>query len=105
MRLYSCLEEIQRSRRVGIGRNFLSSRIMHLRHVTNERHYVTKEFHQATNAHTLACTNAEHWEYRACDESLADTLTHLILCKCLFFKEFLHQSLVVLCSSLNELLM
>ena len=78
---------------------------MHLRHLTHEGHHVAEEFHQSANTHRTTAADAEHGEDGACDESLADTLAHLILGERLLLEELLHQVLVVLGSSLHECLM
>ena len=78
---------------------------MKLWHFAYERHNIAQELHQTANAHILACTNAEHWEDRTCNESLADAFAQLVLRESLLFEEFLHKSFVVLSCSLYERLM
>ena len=102
MWLHTSLEEIQRLRTVRIRSNLFATSVVQLRHLANERNYITQEFHQAAYTHILACANAEYWEYRACNQTLADTLAKFIFGKSFLFEEFLHQSLIVLGSSLNE---
>ena len=102
MWLHSRLEEIERCRTVRVGSHLFTTCIVHLRHLANEWHYIAQELHQTANAHVLTCTNAEHGEYRACHESLADTLTQFVLCQSLFLEEFLHQAFVVLGGSLHK---
>ena len=98
----ACLEEVNTLRTIGIRSNFLTTGIMHLRHLAYERNNVAQELHQAVNAHRLACANAEYREDAASYQSLADTLTKFILCQAFTLEEFLHQALVVFGSSLNE---
>ena len=62
MWLYACLEEINRLWSIYIDRHFLTTCIVNLRHLVNERNNVAKELHQTTDTHTLNCTNAEYWE-------------------------------------------
>ena len=102
MRLNTSLEEIDRLWSVSIDGNLLATSVVHLRHLVNMRNNIAQELHQTANTHILACTNAEYREDAASNQSLADTLAKLVLCKCLSLKELLHQSLVILSSSLNE---
>ena len=102
MGLHSCLEEIERCGTIAIGSHLFSTCIVNLWHLAHERHYIAQELHQTANTHILACTYAEHWEYRARHESLADTLAQFVLCQSLFLEEFLHQAFVVLGSSLHK---
>ena len=102
MRLYAGLEEINRLRTVGIDSNLLATSVVYLWHLIYVRHYVAQELHQTANAHVLACTNAEYWVNAASNKSLADALTQFVLSKSFCLKELLHQSLVILGSSLYE---
>ena len=58
--------------------------------------------HRCSIVEVLTCTNTENREDRTCYEALTDTCTQLIFCKSLLFKELLHQSFVIFCSSFNE---
>ena len=102
MRLYASLEEINRLRTVGIDSNLLTTSVVYLWHLVNVRNHVAQELHQATYTHILACTNAEYREDATSNQTLADTLTQLVLCKSLCLKELLHQALVILGSGLYE---
>ena len=104
MRLHTGLEEVERCGAVRFGSHFLTTSVVHLRHFADERNNVSKELHQTANTHVLACTYAEHGEYRTCHESLADTLAKFVLCQSLFLEELLHKSLIVLGGSLHECL-
>ena len=99
---HACLEEIYRLRTIGVDSNLLTASVVHLRHLIYVRYYVAQELHQTAYAHVLTCADAEEWEYAASHQTLADALTELILCQGLCLEELLHQSLVILCSSLYE---
>ena len=102
MWLNACLEEINRLRSVSINRHFLTTCVVNLRHLVNERNDVAKELHQTADTHTLHRTYAEYREDRTGNKSLTYTLTHLVLCQSLCLEELIHKSLVILSSSLHE---
>ena len=102
MWLNTCLEEIEGCRTVSNNRNLLATCIVNLRHLIDERNDIAKELHQAAHTHVFSCTDTEHREDGACDEALAYTLAHLVLCELLCLEEFLHQCIVVLSGSLYE---
>ena len=102
MRLHTSLEEVNTLRTITVWRNLLTTCIMQLWHLAYERNYIAQELHQAVNTHRLTCTDAEHREDATGNQSLADTLAKFIFSQALAFEEFLHQSLIVLGSSLNE---
>ena len=102
MRLHTGFEEIERFRAVAVGSHFLAACVVQLRHLADEGNNVAEEFHQSAHSHILACANAEHGEYTACDKSLSNTFAHFVLSESFFFEEFLHQSFIVLCCCLHE---
>ena len=101
MRFHARLEEINTFRTIRVRNNLLTASVMQFRHIINKRNNITQEFHQAVNAHRLTCTNTENREDATSNQTLADTFTHLIFSQALAFKEFLHQALVIFCSSFN----
>ena len=102
MRLYACLEEIERCRTCGIGSDLLATGVAYLRHLAHERNNIAQELHQTAHTHILACADAEHGEDRTGYQTLADTFAHLVLSEALALEEFLHQCIIVGCSSLYE---
>ena len=102
MWLHTSLEEVERLWAVGVRSNLLTTCVMQLWHLADERYYVAKELHKSPDTHVLARTNAEYREDGAGYESLAYSLTELVLRKRLLLEELLHQSFVVLGSSLNK---
>ena len=100
--LYACLKEINAGGTVLGGNYFLAAGIVHLGHFVHEGNHVAKELHQSAHTHILACTHAEHGEDAARHHTLANTFAHLVFGQLLGLKEFLHQCLIVLSSSLNE---
>ena len=102
VRFHTRLEKVNALRAIAVRSNFLTTSIVQLRHIVNERNHIAQELHQAANAHRLTCANTEYREDATSYQSLADTLTHLILCQALALEELLHQSLVVLGSCLDK---
>ena len=102
MGLHTCLEEIERCRSVGVGRNILAGSILDNGHLADERHHITQELHQTAYTHVATCADTEYGENRTCNEALADTLTHLVLCQILTLEELLHQRVVASSSSLYQ---
>ena len=105
MWFHTRLEEVERLWTITVWRNLLTTSIMNLRHLVNERNNITQELHQTTNTHALTCTYAENREDRTGNKTLTNTCTQLIFCQCFLFKELLHQALIILGSSLNECFM
>ena len=104
MGFYSCLEEIERCGAIGIGLHLFTLGIHYGGHLIHEGNHVAEELHQTTNTHVLTCTYTEYGEYATAYHTLADTFAHLILGERLGLEELLHQSLIVLGSSLHECL-
>ena len=104
VRLHSCLEEEQAGGAFLAGYNLLAAGIEHARHLIHKGYYVAQELHQAAHTHILAGAHTEDGEHATCCQALADTLAHLVLGKCIALEELLHQSLIVLGSSLHQCL-
>ena len=102
MRLHTRFEEIQTFRTISNRIDLLSTTIVSLWHFAHKRHYITQEFHQSLHTHILVSINTEYREYRSCYQSLTNTFTHLVFRKSLSLKEFLHERVIVLCSSLYK---
>ena len=102
MWLHTCLEEVNAFRTSSIRSNLLTTGIVQLWHLADERHHIAQEFHQAAHTHIFSCTNAEHGEDAAGYQSLTDALAQLVFGKTLALEKFLHQALIILGSSLNE---
>ena len=105
MRLYGCLEEVKRSRSVGIRVYYLTAGVMHRRHLVHERNDVAQELHQTAHTHILACAYAEHGEHAAWSQSFANTLAHLVFRQGVLLEELLHQGFVVFGSSFHQCFM
>ena len=102
MGLHTCLEEIERCGGVCLGSYLLTTGVVYLRHLADERNDITQELHQSAYTHITTGAYAEYGEDATCHKPLADTLTHLVLCQTLTLEEFLHQRLIILCSGLYE---
>ena len=104
MRLHRCLEHIKTKRSVAVGLHFFAGGIDRCRHILDKRHHVSKEFHHAPHTHVFHGAHAENRIDRPIHQSLTDTFAHFILGKMALIKELLHQGLIVLGRSLNQLL-
>ncbi len=104
MWLHTCLEEVNALRTIAVGGNLLAIRILYLWHVVYERNHVAKELHETTHAHVLACANAEYREDAPGNQSLANTLTHLVFRKMFLLEELLHQGFIILSCRLDKCL-
>ena len=102
MWLDTCLEEIYRSRTSWIWNHLLTACVAHGWHLVNERNDIAKELHQSAYTHVLICADTEYRENAASSHTLADTFAHLVLCELFCLEELLHESLVVLGSSLDK---
>ena len=96
------LEEEETGWTSWIGLHFLTTAIVLGWHLVNERNNIAQELHQAAHAIVAGGTNAEHWENRTGNHTLADAFAHLVLGEFLGLEELLHQGIIVLGSSLDE---
>ena len=102
MRLNTCLEEEEGSWGLRICLHFYTLRILHSWHFIYSRNHVAQELHQAMHTHILACTNAANREHATSSQTLANTQNGLFLAQFHSVEELLHQSIVVLSSSLYQ---
>ena len=79
MRFHAALEEVEALGTIAVGCHLFATCVAHLRHLADKRHHIAKEFHQSLYTHILMSVDAEHGEDAACDESLTDPLSHLVL--------------------------
>ena len=82
--------------------DFNAFRRYEARHLIRARHHIAQKFQCPTYAHVLSGTYAEDREHASRDKPCANTRAHIILRKRSFFKEFLHQGVVVLCRGFDE---
>ena len=102
MRFHAALEEVEALGTIAVGCHLFATCVAHLRHLADKRHHIAKEFHQSLYTHILMSVDAEHGEDAACDESLTDPLSHLVLGQRLSVEELLHKLVVILGSSLDK---
>ena len=102
MWLNTRLEEEEAGWTSWIGLHFLTTAVVLGWHLVYERNNIAKELHQAAHAIVAGGANAEHWEDRAGNHTLADAFAHLVLGELLGLEELLHQGLVVLSGGFDE---
>ncbi len=102
MRLNGGFEYIYAQRTIGIRGNFLSFGVYRSRHVVDKRYYVTQKFHHSSHAHVFAGAYTEKRIYGIVNQTLADAHAEFVFGEMIFFKEFLHERLVVFCCGFNQ---
>ncbi|OAV74059.1 hypothetical protein Barb7_02497 [Bacteroidales bacterium Barb7] len=98
----SSLEEEQADGGSGIGLDFLSACRCHRLHFGGRRGNQTEEVHNAVYAHVMFGRDAENGEHAAAHQACLNAGTQVFLAQCPFFKEFLHQGIVVLGGGFHE---
>ena len=79
MRFHTCLEEVKAFKSIAISWHLLTACIAVSRHVTDERHNIAQELHQALYAHVLMSIDTEDREDVTVDKTLADAEAQLVL--------------------------